>query len=45
MLIYASRVGISIAEHSSEASHNSEVEQYLKKSNLLEDKRIYSDWM
>jgi uncharacterized sporulation protein YeaH/YhbH (DUF444 family) len=38
MLIYASRVGISIAEHSSEASHKSEVEQYLKKSNLLEDK-------
>ena len=38
MLTYASRVGISIAEHSTEASHNSEVEKYLKKSNLLEEK-------
>ena len=38
MLTYANRVGISIAEHSTEATHNSEVEKYLKKSNLLEDK-------
>ena len=38
MLTYANRVGISIAEHSTEASHNSEVEKYLKKSNLLQDK-------
>jgi uncharacterized sporulation protein YeaH/YhbH (DUF444 family) len=38
MLTYANRVGVSIAEHSTEASHNSEVEKYLKKSNLLEDK-------
>lgn len=38
MLTYANRVGISIAEHSIQATHNSEVEKYLKKSNLLEDK-------
>jgi uncharacterized sporulation protein YeaH/YhbH (DUF444 family) len=38
MLTYANRVGVSIAEHSTEAAHNSEVEKYLKKSNLLEDK-------
>jgi hypothetical protein len=38
MLTYANRVGISIAEHSTDASHNSEVEKYLKKSNLLQDK-------
>ena len=38
MLNYANRVGISIAEHSAEATHNSEVEKYLKKSNLLQDK-------
>jgi uncharacterized sporulation protein YeaH/YhbH (DUF444 family) len=38
MLTYANRVGISIAEHSTEATHNSEVEKYLKKSNLLEEK-------
>ena len=38
MLTYANRVGISIAEHSTEATHNSEVEKYLKKSKLLEDK-------
>ncbi len=38
MLAYANRVGISIAEHSTEATHSSEVEKYLKKSNLLEDK-------
>jgi len=38
MLTYANRVGISIAEHSIQATHNSEVEKYLKKSNLLQDK-------
>ncbi len=38
MLTYANRIGITIAEHTTEASHNSEVEKYLKKSNLLEDK-------
>ena len=38
MLTYANRVGITIAEHTTEASHNSEVEKYLKDSNMLEDK-------
>jgi uncharacterized sporulation protein YeaH/YhbH (DUF444 family) len=38
MLTYANRIGISIAEHATEATHNSEVEKYLKKSNLLEEK-------
>ena len=38
MLTYANRVGITIAEHTSEVTHNSEVEKYLKKSNLMEDK-------
>ncbi|MEJ2165761.1 MAG: DUF444 family protein [Desulfobacterales bacterium] len=38
MLSYANRVGITIAEHATEVTHNSEVEKYLKKSNLLEDK-------
>jgi uncharacterized sporulation protein YeaH/YhbH (DUF444 family) len=38
MMTYANRVGITIAEHTTEVSHNSEVEKYLKKSNLLEDK-------
>ena len=38
MLTYANRIGISIAEHSSEPTQNSEVEKYLKKSNLLEEK-------
>jgi hypothetical protein len=31
-------VGITIAEHATTATHNSEVEKYLKKSALLEDK-------
>jgi hypothetical protein len=31
-------VGITIAEHTSAAGHNTEVEKYLKKSALLEDK-------
>jgi uncharacterized sporulation protein YeaH/YhbH (DUF444 family) len=38
MLSYANRVGITIAEHTTQATHNSEVEKYLKKSSLLEDK-------
>jgi hypothetical protein len=38
MLSYANRVGISIAEHTQETSHNTEVEKYLKKSKLLTDK-------
>ena len=38
MLTYANRVGITIAEHTTKASHNSEVEKYLKKSSLLEEK-------
>jgi uncharacterized protein len=38
MLTYANRVGITIAEHATEVTHNSEVEKYLKKSSLLEDK-------
>ncbi|WP_020674499.1 DUF444 family protein [Geopsychrobacter electrodiphilus] len=36
MLGYASRVGITIAEHSYGASGNTEVQTYLKKSGLLE---------
>ncbi|MGD8301373.1 MAG: DUF444 family protein [Desulfobacterales bacterium] len=38
MLRYASRIGISIAEHTQEATHNTEVEKYLKKSGLLTEK-------
>jgi hypothetical protein len=38
MLSYAARVGITIAEHAREATHNSEVEKYLKKSELLTQK-------
>jgi uncharacterized sporulation protein YeaH/YhbH (DUF444 family) len=38
MISYASRVGISIAEHTAEATHNTEVEKYLKKSELLTEK-------
>jgi hypothetical protein len=38
MLTYANRVGISIAEHSSSSLNNTEVERYLKKSNLLDEK-------
>jgi hypothetical protein len=38
MLGYANRVGISIAEHTQESSHNTEVEKYLKKSGLLTEK-------
>jgi hypothetical protein len=38
MMTFANRVGITIAEHTTTAAHNSEVEKYLKKSALLEDK-------
>ena len=38
MMTFANRVGITIAEHTTSASHNTEVEKYLKKSALLEDK-------
>jgi uncharacterized sporulation protein YeaH/YhbH (DUF444 family) len=38
MMSYANRVGITIAEHSTQATHNSEVERYLKKSGLLEER-------
>jgi len=38
MLSYANRVGISIAEHTQEAAHNTEVEKYLKKSGMLTEK-------
>ena len=38
MMANANRVGITIAEHTTSASHNSEVEKYLKNSALLEDK-------
>jgi hypothetical protein len=38
MLKYANRVGISIAEHSAQNTHNTEVEKYLKKSGLLTEK-------
>lgn len=37
MLTYANRVGITIAEHGSAQSGNTEVEKYLKNSNLLDE--------
>jgi uncharacterized protein len=37
MFHYASRVGVTIAEHSSTSSNNTEVERYLKKSGILEE--------
>jgi uncharacterized sporulation protein YeaH/YhbH (DUF444 family) len=39
MLTYANRVGITIAEHAQGKTNNSEVEKYLKKSGLLEEKK------
>ena len=39
MLTYANRVGITIAEHAGAASGSTEVEKYLKKSDLLEKKK------
>ncbi|RPJ04339.1 MAG: hypothetical protein EHM37_23320, partial [Deltaproteobacteria bacterium] len=38
MLVYANRVGISIAEHGTSSTKNSEVERYIKNSGLLEKK-------
>ena len=35
MLVYANRVGITIAEHTMGTSHNTEVEKYIKKSRLV----------
>ncbi|MDR2549480.1 MAG: DUF444 family protein [Desulfobulbus sp.] len=39
MLVYASRVGITVAENGLEGSRRSEVEKYLSKSGLLEAKK------
>ena len=39
MLVYASRVGITIAENGLEGTRRSEVERYLSKSGLLESKK------
>ncbi len=36
MMAYASRIGITIAEHGSGSTNNTEVERYLKKSGILE---------
>ncbi len=36
MMDYASRVGVTIAEHTSSSQNNTEVERYLKKSGILE---------
>jgi hypothetical protein len=38
MLVYANRVGISIAEHGAGSTKSSEVERYVKNSGLLEKK-------
>jgi uncharacterized sporulation protein YeaH/YhbH (DUF444 family) len=38
MLTYANRVGITIAEHASQSTNRSEVEKYIKKSGLPEEK-------
>jgi uncharacterized sporulation protein YeaH/YhbH (DUF444 family) len=38
MLIYANRVGITIAKHPGSAGSETEVEQYLKRSKLLDEK-------
>jgi uncharacterized sporulation protein YeaH/YhbH (DUF444 family) len=39
MLTYANRVGVTIAEHAHDKTNNSEVEKYIKKSGLLEEKK------
>jgi hypothetical protein len=39
MLLFANRVGITIAEHAYGGVQNSEVERYVRKSGLLESKR------
>jgi uncharacterized sporulation protein YeaH/YhbH (DUF444 family) len=38
MLAFANRVGITIAEHATQTTNKTEVENYLKKSGLLEEK-------
>jgi uncharacterized protein len=37
MIQYASRIGVTIAEHASTPQNNTEVERYLKKSGILEE--------
>ena len=37
MIGYASRIGVTIAEHASTSQNNTEVERYLKKSGILEE--------
>ncbi len=39
MLTYANRIGITIAEHAYESKQSTEVERYLKNSNLLSEKK------
>ena len=38
MLAYANRIGITIAAHASDSINSTEVERYLNKSKLLEEK-------
>ncbi len=41
MLAYTNRIGITIAQHSYDSSQTTEVERYLKKSNLLTEKKDF----
>jgi len=41
MLAYANRIGITVAQHSYASSQTSEVERYLKNSNLLTEKKDF----
>ncbi len=41
MLLYASRIGITIAEHSYQSSNKTELEKYLRRSGLLESKKDF----
>jgi len=41
MLAYTNRIGITIAHHSYDSRQNTEVERYLKNSNLLTDKKDF----
>jgi len=41
MLAYTNRIGITIAQHSYASSQPTEVERYLKKSNLLTEKKDF----
>ncbi len=41
MLIYANRIGITIAEHSYQSNNKTELEKYLRKSGLLENKKDF----